>query len=186
VILGGAVSAPVSAGILAAPLHSAAPRSAPIARTFTPEERLTVGALAESILPRTDSPGALDAGVDSYIEEIVGRYFPVDDRIAYLEGLRRLQNRALAHFGSALPDCSPDQRNNLIEALDRLAFGPSDEGTTNPALSEIDLRFFRSHKELTVAGFYTSEVGRTLELRPLVYGDYRSDIELTADQKAWA
>ena len=47
---------------------------------LTPRQRRLAGALAERILPRTDTPGALDAGVDLYIDAIVSDFFSAEDR----------------------------------------------------------------------------------------------------------
>ena len=46
--------------------------------------------------------------------------------------------------------------------------------------------FFRTMKELTLVGYYTSEVGSTQELHVVPMGPYRGDIPLSQVGRAWA
>lgn len=138
--------------------------------TLSPKELDTVRALAEGILPRTDgSPGATDAGVASFIDTIVGGYLPQESAVAFRRGLAPLLDTDL---GDVVP---------LLTRLDAATFGDGKEA------SEEEKAFYRTLKELTVAGYFTSEVGQTqalAELRP--YGPYEADVEIDANTKAWS
>ena len=188
-LLGGAaVSAPVSAGILARLETKAANpgQQAPATHSLGSSERALAEALAECILPRTETPGAADAGVASFIDEIVSDYFDASDQDLYRRGLSQLDRRAELRFGSSFIESTKADQESLVQELDRHTFGRPVDQQANAELGEDDARFFRFHKELTVAGYYTSEVGLTQELRQRHYGPFRGDVELLEGQKAWA
>lgn len=46
--------------------------------------------------------------------------------------------------------------------------------------------FFRTIKELTLVGYYTSELGSTQELHPVPMGPFKGDIPLSQVGRAWA
>jgi hypothetical protein len=199
-LMGGALSAPVASGVLAG-CRARAPGEP--ARVLDAPRRRAVGALAERILPATDTPGALAAGVDRFVDAMLDGYLDEGDRETYLAGLDRLERRAGEKFGAGFADCATAEQEELVAELDRHAFAAEDaEGeigaaelrvaaqpgtrAQDPDLDEVDRRFFRLHKELTVAGYYTSEVGQTRELRPMPFGEHRADVPLAPGQKAWA
>ena len=185
-LLGGtAVSGPVAAGLVARFESAASVQAAEAAPFLNQDEKGLVKDLAECILPRTDTPGAADAGVDAFIDEIVGGYFKAEDQFLYKSGLKRLDRRALERFGSSFANCETAQQNTLVRDLDRHTFAEPSGERTDLELGDDDARFFRFHKELTVAGFYTSEVGQTQELRKRRFGPFRGDVELLEGQKAW-
>ena len=178
-VVGGAVSAPVASALLAG---CQAPARSTAGATLGPPQLRLAGALAERILPRTDTPGALDAGVDLYIDEVLTIFFSADDRRVYLDGLKRLDSRARELHGANFVDCDTTVQDRLLEDLDSRTFGA--EVPTNRA-DDPDIRFFRFHKELTVAGYYTSQAGQTEELRPMPFGEYKGDTRLGPDDKSW-
>ncbi len=188
-MLGGAISAPVAAATLArASTTQAGAQRTGEERAFSPDQLRLVGALAERVLPRTDTPGALQARVDLYIETIVSGYFSIEDRETYLRGLGEVARTARERFGLAFEECPPARQDELVAELDRLAHGaPGMAASSEPDQTGLGLgRFFRFHKELTVVGYYTSEVGQTQELRPWRYGEYDADLRIGPDDKAFA
>ena len=100
-------------------------------------------ALVDCILPRTDTPGASDAGVPVFID----RRFAADPQLAesFRSGMKALDAAAQTRFGAAFPALSPQQQIVLLT--------PRQEDS-----------FFRIMKGLTVDGYYTSEAGLTREL----------------------
>lgn len=176
-LLLGGLSAPVTSGLLTG--CRPRPSSAEPTGVLDAGQLRTAGALAERILPRTDTPGALDAGVDRYIDAMLADFFSPADRDIYTTGLARLDERAGARHGKPFAGCAPEQQDALVEELDRLAF--AGDPPTDP-----DARFFRFQKELTIAGFYTSRAGATEELHPMPLGEYRGDVPLGDGQKSWS
>lgn len=115
---------------------------------------------AETILPRTTTPGAKDAQCGPFIARMVtDTYEPAHQRI-FRRGLVELDAAARTASGRRFVEATPAQRLALLERFDRetaqfMRDRPDDEPP----------HWFRMLKELTLLGFFTSEVGMTQALR---------------------
>lgn len=154
-LLGGALSAPAIAGVLAgcdASAVLAAQRHA-----LSPAQLELVATMAEHILPATDTPGARAAGVHRFIDRMMAEYYSAADRQRFIAGLADVDDRAKRAHGLAFLKCTPAQQRSVLGDIDREAF-------TGPRARQ-QPHFFRTMKELTVVGYYTSQIGATKELR---------------------
>lgn len=117
---------------------------------FTPAQRALVSALSERVLPTTDTPGAIAAGVPEYIEHMMSDWAIDDDRAPILAGLAAIDARAQADYKVAAAEAAPAQQDALLTlAMDgRLPGGAA---------------FFEAFRQLVVVGYYTSEIGVTKE-----------------------
>jgi hypothetical protein len=121
---------------------AATPASAEPALLTAPE-LATLTALVDTIIPRTDTPGASDAGVPAFID----RRLAANPELAarFREGIQALDAAARSQFQADFPALTSPQR---IELLTTRADDP----------------FFRLAKGLTVDGYYTSRDGLAGEL----------------------
>ena len=177
-LLGGAISAPTLAGVLSARTRRAwatSPQWAP--RTLSPAQLELVATVAEHIIPQTDTPGARAAGVHRFVDTLLTDHYPVTERDRFLAGLAGLDARAQSAQGRTFAQCAPEQRVALLTAMDAQAYGPS---------REEDGWFFRRMKELTLVGYYTSEIGAMQELHPSPFGTYRGDMPYASVGRAWS
>ena len=104
-----------------------------------------VRAVADTILPRTTSPGATDVGVHDFVNVIVAEYSKDDERTAFLAGLDAIDARAKSESNATFAELSPEARGKMIEALET---GGRD---VEPA------RTYWRLKGLVVHGYFTSE-----------------------------
>lgn len=127
---------------------------------WTPAQRALLDEAAETILPRTATPGAKDAQCGAFIALMVtDTYEPAHQRI-FRRGLVELEAAARAAHGVRFVEATAAQRLALLERFDREAYQfmrnrPDDEPP----------HWFRMLKELTMLGFFTSEVGMTQALQ---------------------
>jgi hypothetical protein len=215
-ILGGTVSAPTILGVLAG-CRAEQTSTAFTPRTLTPDQRNTVEAIAEIILPETETPGAKAAGVDQFVDRMLTDYYKPADRDRFLAGLKRVDARAQRLHGKPFGALTKEQQTSIVLDLDKAAFteaptkenpaatatkpevlksdvatgqgvgaNPNEAAAPPPDIEDIGREsFFRKMKELTVVGYYTSEVGQTQELRLTPWGRYR-DISYKPGTPAWA
>jgi hypothetical protein len=108
----------------------------------------TVTALAEQIIPATDTPGAAAARVNEYIDLILADG-PPQRRARFLEGLGWLDGHSIRLHQRPFADLASAERAAILAALDA---GASSELAPGVA-------FFRMMKGLTVEGYYTSRIG---------------------------
>src|ERR1700722_14660491 len=78
---------------------------------YLEQNQVLIGALAETIIPRTDSPGAKDAAVDSFIIKMIRDCTPRKEQNNFLDGLKDLQEFCRHQYGRAYPDCSEAQQH---------------------------------------------------------------------------
>jgi hypothetical protein len=124
------------------------------AALFDAAQRGNTAALAETIIPATDTPGAREAGVADFIEYMLQEWYPDEDRERFIRGLATLQAQCDAMHGETFSKLSPDRQIEVVTALMNGAAGPFDDGGK---------QFFEHAKQLTLFGYYSSEIGMTLE-----------------------
>ena len=131
-----------------------------------------VEVLSELILPATDTPGAIEAGVPNFVSNIVTKWYTDAERARFMQGLGTLQAASRARFSAGFVEITTEQQRQL---LDQAALEAGAGGTAGiQARSTQDQRpFFLMLRELVVLGYFTSEVGATqaLSYNP-VPGDY--------------
>jgi hypothetical protein len=154
-MLGGALAAPTIAGVLSGCDASTGWAAQAPAYALSPAQLELVATIAEHILPTTDTPGARAAGVHRFIDRMMAEYYSTSDRRRFVAGLGDVDERAKKANGNGFVKCTPAQQHAILTELDREAFS----GARPPS------HFFRTMKELTVVGYYTSQIGATKELR---------------------
>jgi hypothetical protein len=187
IALGGAVSASTIAGMFtpaAARAWTNAPTWAP--GTLTAGQLEVVATMAEHIIPTTDTPGGRAAGVHRYVDALLTDYYSKREHDQFLAGLAKFEERAQAVNGAAFLSSAPAQQHAVMTEVDTMTYARGAARATNAA-ETTDLRFFfRRMKEVTLAGYYMSEVGATKELHVAPMGAYKGDIPYSSVGKTWA
>ena len=191
IVLGGIASSSVTRAVLAG-VDSRIEIEKPI---FTAIQREKCSVLTEMIIPRTDTPGAIEAGVPHFVEVMVSDWYTDRERQIFFAGLESLDQYCTQNFEKRFLECSDQQRINAlgraeedIKAYKAEADGMAGEGEGSllPGPEDEGKPFFTKIKELTVLGYYTSEVGATEELRydpmPMEY----KDIEFSEVGRQWS
>ena len=124
-------------------------------RVLTAWQDKAVTALTELIIPQTDTPGAAGAGVNRFIDATLADASPAD-RGAFLRGLAWIDARSKSLFGADIVDALPTQQTAL---LTRLSAEGNPEGE-----DKIGREFFEAIKSLTIAGYYSTQIGLQQEL----------------------
>lgn len=189
-LLGGAVSASVAAGVLAGctttspDLATAEDTGKPLSGFLKPGEMAIVTAMADHIIPRTDTPGAIDVGVPAYIDRMATGYYRGVERGVLRAGLMQIATDAMELRGKAFNELSADDQILLMKQYDQAQYEQTRRNAGDPGATP---HFFRMIKELTIIGYCTSEAGATKLLKyALTPGPYRGDIPYSQVGKAWA
>jgi len=130
--------------------------------------------VAEVILPRTNTPGAKDAGVGLFMAQYVTDCYTDEQQALFRSGLADLNGRNFMALTSAA-------RADLLRTLDTEAKArAAGDGPKEP-------HYFTMLKQLTLFSFFTSEVGATQVLRYVaVPGRYDGDMPYEPGTPAWA
>jgi hypothetical protein len=149
---------------------------------FLPVEVTLLDEIADTILPATKTPGAKAAQVGSFIATMVtDTYDPGEQRI-FRDGLETLERESQMQNGGGFMASSPAQRVALLERIDRETI----EYLRTPGNADRP-HYFRMIKELTLLGYFTSEIGYTQAMRYAeTPGRFDPCITYTVGDKAWA
>lgn len=143
-------------GQSAATHHHAPPEQPAQPRFFNSADFETISQIAERIIPETDTPGAIRAGVPAYIDLIIARN--TDQQLVVADGLRWIDNQAQTLAGKRFTELSEQQQLSILEPLCEA----SDSGKKNAGRN---VQFFSLIKSLTADGYYTSKIGLIDELQ---------------------
>lgn len=149
------------------------------ARTREPDPLLV--RLCDLVIPATDTPGAVGAGVPAFVEVALEHGIRDSSAELFAEFSRALDRRAGTDFAS-LP---ADRAHAQLDEIDRAAFARVDKTSA----TDVDdaVRHWPTLKALIVAGYFTSEVGAAQELRyELVPGTFEPDVPLDANPRAFS
>lgn len=149
---------------------------------FTPEEIAYLNEIAETIIPKTNTPGAKDAQVGEFMQIIVNDCYEEKDQKVFLEGMGKLDKACKDKQGKSFMDCTPEQRKEFLTALDKEA-----KDYSGKKKQDEPAHYFSMMKQLTLWGFFTSKPGATEALRYVpVPGKYEGCIPYKKGDKAWA
>jgi hypothetical protein len=147
-------------------------RAAAQASYLTPAQLALTRAVADRIIPRTDTPGASDVGVPEFIDRLYGEFMSDAERQLLTAGLNALARAAAADVTAQPVDATPfvslsgDQQDSLLRTIARV-----EEGQPQGP--------FRLIRTAVILGYFTSEeVGRTVLHYEPVPGRYDSCIPL--------
>jgi hypothetical protein len=145
-----------------------------------------IAALADTIIPATDTPGARDAGVQDFIVIMIRDCTVVRDQNTFIGGLREVEHYASSHYKRSFADCPAEQRRSVLTHFEKNAtlFSGVVGKVENKLLGR---SFFAILKEYTAQGYCSSELGATRGLAYLpIPGQYLGCINLQPGQRSWA
>lgn len=150
---------------------------------FQPEDIAYLDEIAETILPTTaSSPGAKAAGVGTFMTVMVKDCYEEKDQKLFTEGMEKLQDASKKKNGKNFMESTPQQRHDLLVELDK----EQKEHEKNKKKEDPN-HYFRMMKELTLLGYFTSEIGATKALRYVESpGRYDGCVPYKKGDKAWA
>lgn len=157
---------------------------------FTAANIAFLDEVAETIIPATKTPGAKEAKVGEFMKVMVNDCYETKDQQIFMEGLEKLDAASTKMNGKTFMESDATQRHNLLVALDKeakdAAVKAAEERKADPK-KETPKHYFTMMKELTLTGFFTSEIGATKVLRYVaVPGKFDGSAPYTKGEKAWA
>lgn len=149
----GAATGGVGAAMLAGVVLESPPASAAVASGQT-----LLAALADTIIPPTDTAGAVQAGVPDFIEMMVEHWLHPDERDRFRAGIKRFDATVREAAGRPFEELPPAQRLAVLKSM------ASAEAEVTGGSPHKDGPFIAQVRALVIFGYYTSEVGASEEL----------------------
>jgi len=122
---------------------------------FTKAEADFISELGETILPKTNTPGAKDAMVERFLDTVRPLRYSTEENEKFKEGLNALMEQAKTDLGKDFVKASPEKRLEWVTAFDKSSF---DAVKAQPKMPEEEKPFYLSLKEQILGGYFSSEV----------------------------
>jgi hypothetical protein len=155
-------------------LAQAAPAAAPLAWTpkaLSPDQARTLAAVAQGIMPATDTPGAVEAGVPQFVDRTLADWCDPAQAARLKAELDQIDNDAKVAHAASFAAVTPQQQAAILARRDA-APRPNPWGEL---------------KEMVTTAYFTSEAGATKALRfDPVPGAYRGCVPLKEIGRGWA
>ncbi|HEU5135372.1 MAG TPA: gluconate 2-dehydrogenase subunit 3 family protein [Steroidobacteraceae bacterium] len=141
---------------------------------FTTERFALLEQISETLLPATDTAGAIDAGVPAFIREMLAQWGSQETRVEIAAVLDAVERHAWSRFGMGFLVMPLERRLDVMKEFDAARIAAHDGA-------------YRKFKWLVLIGYYQSEIGATQELRfELVPGAWRACLPLSEVGRASA
>jgi glucoside 3-dehydrogenase (cytochrome c) hitch-hiker subunit len=159
---------------------------------FSTDEIAFLDEVADTILPETSTPGAKAAKVGAFMAVMVVDTYEPRDQQVFRDGMKQLDEACRSMHGASFMKATPPQRLALLERLDQEQKASMDareaaRGTSTSEDADTPAHYFRMMKELTLLGYFTSEIGYTRAMRYAESpGRFDPCVPYTAGEPAWA
>ena len=154
---------------------------------FTEGEARLVGALVDAILPRTETPGALDVKADLFMDTLVARAYPPEGQAYFRSELGRFDTDCQAQHGAGFADLDPEGRRAVLTRAEQ------ESGTFNPGVwgtavgEQKPVGFYRSFKSLAIWAYFSSEeMGENVLSYDPIPGAYHGCIPTSEVGNRWS
>jgi len=170
---------------------------------FSASDIALLDEIAETILPKTTTPGAKDAGCGAQMAVQISDCYNATEQGWFVDGLKQLRTRCQQEYKLDFMQLSKEQRHQLLVKLDAeakarnaqiyAAANDSTNARANAAASKTAAavdntpHYFTLLKQLTLFVFFTSKVGATEVLRySAIPGKYDGNLPYKKGDRAWA
>ena len=159
--------------------------------------------IAETILPKTSTPGAKDAGCGAQMAVQITDCYNAQEQGWFVDGLKQLRARSQQDYKLDFMQLSKEQRHQLLVKLDAEVkarnaeiYASANDSTNSRKKSSANAgksvadntpHYFTLLKQLTLFVFFTSKVGATEVLRySAIPGKYEGNLPYKKGDRAWA
>jgi hypothetical protein len=163
-------------------LSGCKPKTAKVEDLFDQDHVAFLNEVADTILPDTKTPGAKAAKVGDFMAVMVRDCYETADQDVFLKGIGQIDDAANKKFSKKFMDLDATQRTSLLTDLDK-----EQQAYSKTKKPKDPNHYFRMMKELTLLGYFTSEIGCKQALRYVeVPGRFDGCIPYKKGDKAWA
>jgi hypothetical protein len=173
-LLGAALSPSLLAGLARAQAAAASGGGAARPRHLAPGPFATTAAVAERILPRTDTPGAQDVGVPAFIDLMYGEYLTPAERTVLAAGLTDVEKASAAAHRRGFTQLGAAEQDAILARIAK-------ESETK------EKTFFHLIREVTLLGYFSSEpIGKNVLNYDPIPGVFRGCVPIAeTGNRAW-
>ncbi len=149
---------------------------------FTTDDVAYLNEIADTILPTTATPGAKAANVGQFMTVMVNDCYDEKDQKTFKDGMAKINDESKKDFSKEFMELTPQNRLQVLTRLDK-----EQKDYTKNKKTEDPAHYFNLMKQLTLLGYFTSEIGATQARRYVpVPGRFEGCIPYKKGDKAFA
>lgn len=149
-------------------------------------QKSTVSAVIDRILPTTDTPGAIDVGVPDFVEFMLAEGYHDAQSAIFIAGLARIDSLSEERHATRFALATSSQQDEILHEIEAEELAASGGPFAALFAAGQDRAFFSLSKELTIVGYYTSEmVVKNQFSFSHAAGYYDPCVELKPGDKPW-
>lgn len=150
-------------------------------RAFSPSDVALMDEIGDTIIPATDTPGAKAVHIGAFMASMAIDCYDDASFASLHDGLAAVDESCRRDTGTSFMSATPAQRTTLLNKLDAEQRAQTKRRSAGEAP-----HYFRLMKELTLLGYFSSEIGCTQALRYVeAPGAYRGDVPYRRGERAW-
>jgi hypothetical protein len=144
---------------------------------FSPEDIAFLDELGDTIIPETDTPGAKATGIGAFMVMMVLDTYDAEQQKAFVDGLNLIRKDFKSTKGSDFVEASQEDRLAYLNGMNEQFKASKGE----------EAKVVNMLRDLTVLGYFTSEIGATQALNYVeVPGKFDPCIPWSESDKAFA
>ena len=154
---------------------------------FTEIEAKTIAAILDMILPRTDTPGALDVKSDIFIDKVIAKTYDEEAQAKMRSEIAAFNSECEKNYGNTFIELNASDREKVLQAAEKNSgkFSPGVWGTAVGKQETIG--FYRSIKSMAIWSYFSSEeIGKNVLAYDPVPGTFEPCIPLSEGQNRWS
>lgn len=154
---------------------------------FSEDEAKTISSLVDTILPRTDTPGALDVKVDIFIDKVIAETYDQDGQEQMSFEISTFNEKCIDKFGRKFYDLKTDEKIEILKKEEKTS-GKFSRGIWGTAIGpQEEIEFYRAMKSTAIWAYMTSEeIGEKVLSYDPIPGAYESCKPLLEIGNRWS
>jgi hypothetical protein len=125
---------------------------------YTATDLALLDEIGDTIIPPTDVPGAKAVGIGAFMARMIADCYSEADQRAFRTGMEEITRDYRTRFGEDFIGGAAANRTIFLNEINTALRQSKREGETVAAPAP---RYFRTMRELTILGYFTSEVVAT-------------------------
>ncbi|WP_373493859.1 gluconate 2-dehydrogenase subunit 3 family protein [Aquiflexum sp.] len=158
-------------------LTGCAPDDQIVGLEFSQKDIAFLDEIGEAIIPTTDTPGAKETKIGEFMQMMVKDTYNAEQQQTFIDGLNYIKKDFKSSKGKNFMDAGVEERTAYLNELKTIAAKTEEKGPAVVGMLQ----------DLTVLGYFTSEIGATQQLKFIeAPGRYDGCIEYKPGDKAYA
>lgn len=146
-----------------------------------------ISSLVDTLLPKTQTPGALDMKVDIFIDAVANKLFDEAGQKSMTDGIEKFDGDCKERFGKRFVDLDSKEKAEILKAAEANSGKYNGQVWGTAVGTQQPVGFYRSVKSLAIWGYFSSkEIGLNYLNYDPIPGDYKGCIPLAEIGNSWS